>query len=667
LRIPIISSLIEKRAVKTSGLARPESWLVDALGGRPVASGIKVTEETALRSTAVYGSVRIISETIASLPLLVYERLEKGKQTAVNHPLYTVLHDQANSEMTSFTFREVLQGHLLLWGNAYAEIEKNNAGQIIGLWPLRPDRTWPERDSKTGEIVYKTILSDGTGVILPKDRVLHIPGFGFDGLIGYSPIHIAREAVGLALATEEFGAKFFGQGTRLSGVLEHPGKLTKEALERLKESWVQAYSGLSNSHRIAILEEGMKWQQIGVPPEDAQFLETRKFQVTEIARIFRVPPHMLADLDRATFSNIEHQSIEFVVHTIRPWLVRWEQAILWKLFTPAERKRYFAEFKVDGLLRGDIKSRYEAYAIGRQNGWLSANDIRELENMNPIPDGDIYLVNGNMIPVTTATNTQEELTPTRSEKRNMPKYEIRAEAIRRGVANSYKKVIAETVRRIIRREEADIMRQAQKYFGKRNIDPSVFLAWLYDFYREHEEYIETQMMPVFMALAEAVNAAAAEEIGKPAGITPELEEFVRDYLQAYRSRHIGKSITQIRAALERAAKEQTDPLIVLQQEFDSWKDRPEETSKEEAVRAGNAVALMTYQLGGVEKVRWVATGQSCPYCQHLNGKIVGINTAFIKLGEELKPDGVDVPLTPSRNIKHPPAHAGCDCLILAGL
>jgi HK97 family phage portal protein len=259
-----------------------------------------------------------------------------------------------------------------------------------------------ERDIEFGRLIYK-YLKDGQQIILTSEQVLHIPGLGFDGIKGYSPIHMAREAIGLALATEEFGARFFGNGARPGGILEHPG-VVKDP-EKLRKSWEEVYKGIKNSHKIAVLEEGMKYHEIGIPPEDAQFLETRRFQLNEICRIFRVPPHLVGDLTRATFSNIEHQSIEFVVHTIRPWLVRWEQAITKCLLREGERKIYFPKFTVDGLLRGDFKARMEGYAIGRQNGWLSANDIRELEDLNPIPEeqgGDLYLVNGNMIPAKSA-------------------------------------------------------------------------------------------------------------------------------------------------------------------------------------------------------------------------------------------------------------------------
>lgn len=385
--------------VKRSSFARPDSWLFDAFGARPTATGVLVSETSAMRMTAVYACVRILAETVASLPLVVYRRQERGKVRDPSHPLYRVLHDQANDEMTAMQLREALMVHVLLWGNAYAYIERDGRGQVAALWPLLPDRTYPLRDSD-GNLQYLTTLSSGEQRKLPPQDVLHVPGLGFDGLVGQSPIRMAMEAVGLGLAAEAFGAKFFGNGAHLSMVFEHPHKLSPEAYERLKKSLENAHTGLDKAHKIKILEEGMKVSQLTVPPDQAQFLETRKFQVNEICRIFRVPPHLVGDLDRATFSNIEHQSIEFVVHTIRPWLVRWEQAINNKLFTASERAVYFAEHIVDGLLRGDIKSRYDAYSIAINNGWMSPDEVRELENLNPMPNGQgsIYRVPVNTMP-----------------------------------------------------------------------------------------------------------------------------------------------------------------------------------------------------------------------------------------------------------------------------
>ena len=367
-------------------------------------AGHAVNERSAMQVTAVYACVRILAEAIAGLPLGVYRYTETGsKEKVLDHPLYALLHDEPNPEMTSFIFRETMMSHLLLWGNAYAQIIRDGRGQVLGLYPLLPSKMDVSR-ADNGELVYTYSRSmDEYGskkrteqIELRREDVLHIPGLSFDGLIGYSPIAMAKNAIGMALATEDYGATFFANGATPGGVLEHPGVVKDPA--HLRESWHAQFSG-KNSHNVAVLEEGMTFHQMSIPPEEAQFLETRKFQIDEIARIFRVPPHMVGDLEKSSFSNIEQQSLEFVKYTLDPWVIRWEQAMHQALLLPDEKPALFFKFNVDGLLRGDYQSRMNGYAVGRQNGWLSANDIRELENMNRISDeegGDLYLINGNM-------------------------------------------------------------------------------------------------------------------------------------------------------------------------------------------------------------------------------------------------------------------------------
>jgi HK97 family phage portal protein len=357
-------------------------------------AGVAVTEENSMRLSAVYACVKVIAESLSSLPLHLIRDEDGVKTRARDHPLYGVLHDLANGEMTSLNFREAMFGSLLLWGNAYAVIQRE-AGTVSALWFLKPQYTTVERDRETGELKYKYRDDSGKTYEYQAKDIFHVIGFSLDGVKGISPIAAARDTIGLAFAAEEYGSKFFSNGARPGGILEHPG-VVKDP-ERLRATWNAQFQGSGNSHRISVLEEGMKFHPMSMPPEEAQFLQTRKFQLSEICRIYRVPPHMIADLDRATFSNIEHQSIQFVQYTLRPWIVRFEQAVYKCLLTPAERHLYYAHFNVDGLLRGDYASRMQGYAIGRQNGWMSSNDIRDLENMNPIEGGDVYLVNGNMV------------------------------------------------------------------------------------------------------------------------------------------------------------------------------------------------------------------------------------------------------------------------------
>lgn len=386
------------------------------------AAGKNVNERSAMQMTAVYSCVRILAEAVAGLPLHLYRYKEDGgKEKALDHILYNLLHDEPNKEMSSFIFRETLMTHLLLWGNAYAQIIRNGKGEIIALYPLMPNKMTVDRD-ENGEIVYiysrstdEAIKENGTVYLTSRD-VLHIPGLGFDGLVGYSPIAMAKNAIGLAIAAEEYGSKFYANGAAPSGVLEHPGTIKDPA--RLRENWNSTFGGSVNSGKVAVLEEGMKYTPISISPEQAQFLETRKFQINEIARIFRVPPHMVGDLEKSSFSNIEQQSLEFVKYTLDPWVIRWEQSLSRSLLTSDEKKKYFFKFNLEGLLRGDYASRMSGYATARQNGWMSANDIRELENLDKIPQelgGDLYLINGNMLPLGDAgayanKNNKEEAT-----------------------------------------------------------------------------------------------------------------------------------------------------------------------------------------------------------------------------------------------------------------
>ena len=393
-------------------------------------SGKTVTERSAMQMTAVYSCVRILSEAVAGLPLHLYKYTDSGgKAMALDHPLYHLLHDEPNPEMSSFVFRETLMTHLLLWGNAYAQIIRNGKNEIVALYPLMPNKMSVDRD-ENGRLYYtyyrgldEAIKDKGSSVTLHPSEVLHIPGLGFDGLVGYSPIAMAKNAIGMAIACEEYGAKFFANGAAPGGVLEHPGTIKDP--QRVRESWQSTFGGSGNANKIAVLEEGMKYTPIGISPEQAQFLETRKFQINEIARIFRVPPHMVGDLEKSSFSNIEQQSLEFVKYTLDPWVVRWEQSIQRSLFSRDEKAAYFVKFNLEGLLRGDYQSRMNGYAIGRQNGWMSANDIRELENLDRIPaedGGDLYLINGNMLPLKNAGAFAD--TPTDDGKEEEPNEEI---------------------------------------------------------------------------------------------------------------------------------------------------------------------------------------------------------------------------------------------------
>ena len=354
---------------------------------------------SAMQSTTVYACVRLLSETLAQLPLVIRKRTEDGSELARNHPMYSVLNASPNPWMTSFTWRNTVQSHCVSWGNGYSYIIRDQKGRPVALLPLTPDRTYPQ--IVNNQLTYWTQINDQT-VEAAKEDILHIPALGFDGLTGISPIGLHRQAIGLGQAAQSFGNKLFSNGSLLSGVLTHPGRLRRKAdkpddpspVERLRRQWRELYSGLENAGQVAVLEEGMNFQSIGIPPEDAQFLQTRKFQVADICRIFNVPAHLVNDLDRATFNNISELSISFLRYTMTPWIVRWEEELNRKLFPGTDR--YYVKFNMAGLLRGTLTERADYYKTAIEYGWLSRNEVREMEDLNQVDGLDEYLQPLNM-------------------------------------------------------------------------------------------------------------------------------------------------------------------------------------------------------------------------------------------------------------------------------
>lgn len=642
----LLTSLFEKRSL---------DWNPTTIwgSGMGTAAGVDVTPDSSLAYSAVFACVRVLAEDVASLPLILYRRARpRGKLRATEHPLYGLLHDLPNPEMTSLEMRETLMGHLALWGNAYAEKVFDRAGRVIELWPLRPDKMRPRR-GRDGALVYEYRLPGGEMKTLSAVQVMHLRGLGGNGIVGYSPIMMARNAIGLGLAAEEFGSRFFGNGARPQLVLIHPGNLSPEGQENLRTSWNRQHEGLRRSHRVAVLEEGISVKEIGIPPEDAQFLQTRQFQAVEVARIYRVPPHKIQDLERATFSNIEHQSIEYVTSTLRPWLVRWEQAISRDLLTEAERGTYFAEHLVDGLLRGDTISRYQAYATGRQNGWLSVNDVRERENMNPIEGGDEYLTPLNMMPAAGEEggirNYELGITNLRGAKRG------KTGVGRRELMAAHRETFEESLGRVVRRETADVRAAARKMLPRR--DTASFAAWLNEFYAEFEPWLREALGSLYTTYGQLMASAAAAEIDGD-GSALDVAAWVATYLEELAARHVAKSRRKLDEVLVEAATEGLDDLGTVEGELDIWRETwPAYLAGREVVLAGNAASAATWQANGKRRMRWETSGQTyvCSFCKAMNGAVVEIG------GGTFQPEG----LPDFRGVKWPPLHEGCECLVVA--
>lgn len=382
-----------------STLARPSPELKSAMGTILSKVGIHINAQNALQTTAVFACVRLLSESIASLPLFLYRKTETGKEKATDMPIYEVLHDVPNPETDSFQFWQAFVANMLIYGRGYAEVVRNNAGHIVQMWNITTPFVRVQRNSETQELEYVITPSGKERFILRKDQIFRVDWFSMDALNAFRPLELAQNAIGLSEAAEEFASNYFKNGANVGGIIEYPDVLRDNDLEQYKKDVRKEYSGLSNAARLLFLEQGAKFQKVSNTPEESQMLETRKFQVEEVARFYNVPLHMVGDLEHATFSNIEQMSLNYVIYTLRPYLVRIERAITAQLLMPQERSIYFPKFSVEGLLRGDYKSRMEGYAVARQNGWMSANDIRELEDMDHIPaeeGGDAYLANGNL-------------------------------------------------------------------------------------------------------------------------------------------------------------------------------------------------------------------------------------------------------------------------------
>lgn len=654
-----------------------DGWLDGVtLYGRNL-SGVKVTPMKSLQNSAVLACCRIISESVASLPLILYRRLDKGKDRARENTLYDLLRYEPNPEMTAQQFFETSALHQLLWGNSYAEIDNDGRGRIQALWPRRPDRVSVQRNKTTQEIEYKIYNTTGGYRTIPYWKMFHIPFFSLDGITGISQIGLARMSVGLSVAAEEYGASFFGNGATPQFILEHPGVLGEDAAKRLKKSWNESHQGTAKAHGVQVLEEGLTVKTLSLPPNDSQFLETRKYQVEEIARIYRVPPHMLAAMDKATFSNIEHQSLEFVQHSLRPWLTRWEQNIHKQLLLTREKKEYFAEFLVDGLLRGDISSRYSSYQTAKMSGWMSSNDIREKENMDLIDGGDDYWQPLNMVPVSEYDRFNEEDTR-ETGKRSLYLVEersrITAIAGRRRATLAWRRILKDSSDRILKKEVADLrklLKEATKQRSMRDFENQ--LDTYYD--DRFEQFAYTRMYGTMLSYGEEITGYAAEEIGDERENVMDdtyLQPWVKRYTNAYISRHVEKSKREMADALhpEDPNFEKTDEDIEsnVNAKLESWEEtRATVEGKAESVRLNGAISHRLWALAGVLSMRWKSYGDSCPYCKGLNGMVVGIDDRFLQAGVSFGGDeeaGI-LPLVPLQSKQHPPAHEGCDCGIEA--
>ena len=615
---------------------------VVSTGMMPTDAGVPMSEDQAMRLATVQACVRVrvLSEDVAALPLHIYRRTKDGgKERATDHPLYHLLHDAPNPEMTAMDFREALMVNALLSGNAYSFIEYDRAARIKALWPLISTDVQKVRTSD-GLIEYHV-----EGRTLLPTEVMHVKGLSYDGLLGLSPIAYARAAMGLAGAAEKFGSLFFGNGTNLGGFITMPGKMSDETFNRLKTQFRENFTGLKNAHGVPILEEGGTYTKLGIAPEDAQFLETRKFQRSEIAAIYRVPPHMIGDLEHATFSNIEHQSIEYLQRTLTPWLVRIEQAMRTSLLLPEERNEYLIEHDTANFLRGDTLSRMQAYQAAVQAGIMTRNECRIRDNLTPLPGGDELLQPLNMQPAGAQSDP---------DKRDLfPSWDFRFGSERRasgtdktaalkamGVTEEQYEALREAFSEWLRAQAADVLRIARRILGERDDSARErLLEALNDYYTDLAKHVPDQLRDAIRPIAEDAFAQVREQVGG------EISGLDAGWIEGYMSRYceqMGKRQANAnRRSVERIVRRGGDVLGNLEKKLASWPTATaEQRAMTEAAFARSEAFVAAARKAGYNSV-WKSNPACCAACRELDGQVLHGNF-------------------------RPPLHAGCSCAVSLG-
>jgi len=665
-------------------LSDPKSWntaLWNLYGSGQTESGVSVDEHSALNLSAVYAAINIIASDISTLPLGLFKTVKNKRNRITDHNSLQVLAYRSNSLTPAINFRKASMAHILSWGNAYAEIVRNDMGGVTSLWLITPDRVSPKWNN--GTIVYEIDRGTNSPITMPGEKVLHISGLGYNGFTGYSVISKAAESIGLSLASEKFGARYFGANTNMGGAIKYPRALGIDAQKNLKKS-LEGFTGSDASHRWMILEQGMEIEKLGFSPDDSQFLQTRQFQVPEIARWFNLPPHKLKDLTRSTFSNIEEQETEYVVSCLVPWLTTIEQNYNIQLLTEKEhRLGYYFKHNVKGLLRGSSTARADYYTKRFYLGTITPNEIRAFEDEDPLDTdyADKTYIQMNLIPLedidkeppapviqnvpaeqpAEEEESEEEEPDGRSYWRKILDHdmvhvkliEYRSVVGRDKISARYYSLIRDAAERVILKEAKAISKHITD--GK---------SWIEDFYKHMPEYIRKQMGGVMSSFQETIIDQASGEVGiDTEKIMEESMTWINSYFDTYVKRHVGRSTGQVTALMD-----EEDGSDLIAQRMDEWMEkRPEKIAVEESVRAANAAAQFVFWSGGFSSVWRTRGAKTCPYCQELNGRKVKSGQMIFTGGEEFEPKGAkNGPMKMSGGISHPPLHQGCDCYISHG-
>lgn len=639
-------------------------------------AGTKVGEVSSLKISAVFAAVNFLAGTIASMPKVIYRHLRTGgKERAFDHPLYDRFHNKPNdSGLTAWQWIYTSIAHKYLWGNWYTFIDKKSH-QNQQFVPLLPDRTWRDPDNSD---VYITRKGNGTSLRLPRSQMLHIPHFSLAGITGKGIIHYARESLGIAKALDESVGLFFGHGTHAGGFVEVEGSMDEDTRKALQKDFNEKYAGLGNIWKIIFLKNA-KYKPEEVDLEKYQALQSRQFSVVEVARWMNLPPHILRDLTRATYSNIEEQGIDLVVYSLLPLTTQIEQEMNVAFFDEDERRDHLVKFELKGLLRGDLKTRTAFYTAMLDRGVFNADQVLDLEDINPQPDGlgKSYFVQLNMVnkeAVVSGSGMQNRssiiiLNPDNSlsfpeTKQRLALHDRRSSTLRRRITNAYKKKFDGYGQEITAGETKAVLAAVKEMLTKRGTVE--FLEWLEEFYGGFDEEVDSLSAPLLSSYADSILPIAQEEINSNLDVSATYENFQKEYRDYFVERHVQSSRGQLRAVVINAQKEGKDETEAIEKRLSEWEEkRPGKISMRESIRAESAFTRSVFGMCGILKIMSVTLGaKPCPYCTALDGMIIGIDQVFLSKGV-FQPEGAEVPLTITHNYSHPPYHDGCVCGIVA--
>ncbi len=637
MRIKVIDNEpLEERASLATPNASSDFWFED-IGGSPY-TGKAVTEDSSLRFSAFYAAVRIRSHAISTLPLILYKRVGNNKERATNHPLYPILKSSPNNMHTSQEWLELVSVHKDIQGNHYTFIVRDGGGRVQQLVPVHPNRVTVKFDSDTREPFY--IVDQDTNNPWSMSEVLHFRDLSIDGVMGISKIKAAKQAIGYGLGLEDFGARFINNDASSGVILSHPQSIGPEGIKGLKKSFEDGRRG-ANKHRVFVLQEGVTVEKITIPPDDAQFLESRQFSIQEIARFMGVPPHMLSDLSKSSFNNIEQQSLDFLFNTIRPELVKVEQRINKVLL--ANSTEFFVEFLVDARARADLASRYTAYSTGLTAGFLTANEVRSFENLPEVEGGDDLRA-----PMNTAPVGQEGRSVSKEERRDPKVPETRALPKHVTLRDDFVEEFRATGQGLLREEIPSLRKILENSPTEERLK-----AQLNEFFDSHADVVRSKLEPLYFRFSQEIAAANAKQSARE---VPDIDQFVQKLVDSAVIRWVTSSRRQLDALEDNESRS-----IRL----DEWEEkRADKFANAESVQVQGAASRAAFIALGFTTLVWRTRGDNCPYCNSLNGKTVDINGTFVREDEDTNVDGLP-PMKSNKKISHPPRHRGCDCYLSA--